>query len=299
MPGITFAQGDYVCFIDSDDIFTDAALEAFEEAIGGRDCDLACGQLTVQRSAEQMVPKRQEKSRYIADAAAHRRDILSMSHFTRFAYSRRFLHDCGIRFDEDLKIGEDRLFLAKAQLWCRNLSISDRTVYVYRLQNSQTMEGEWTRAKQNSQLEFLLRLRNLIEAERGGKELFSFFVSKTMPWQISRLRVAAEVEPRERVIELLTAFRRRYIDGVDETVLRAESWFERLAPIPEALLEGNLGLVADELAREASALPDSTPAGFHAERRFKRLAPLANALFEGDLSLVADGYAYETGAFEE
>lgn len=213
--GLSLATGDYLCFLDADDILTDGALEVFAGLVSGTPLDLVKGGMAVTHDAADPIPQTAGKAWDAPRAEEARGRILPLPDFTTHAYRRAFIEECRIRFEEGLTVGEDRMFLARAQLWCANFAASDRVVYVYRKQHSATMETAWDDAKRISTAAMLTGIRALIDQRPNAERLRAAFFLNSFPWQCRLLARTARIAPRAAILEHAKALRAAAVAGVE------------------------------------------------------------------------------------
>lgn len=213
--GLTLATGDYLCFLDADDILTDGALDAFARRVAAGPVDLVKGGIAVTHAADDPIPETVGKAWEAPRAEDARGRILPLPDFTTHAYRRAFVEDCRIRFEEGLTVGEDRMFLARAQLWCANFAVTDRVVYVYRKQHSVTMEAPWDDGKRRSTIALLTGMRALIDGRAKAERLRAAFFLNSFPWQCRLLARTARIAPRDAILEHARALHAAAVVGIE------------------------------------------------------------------------------------
>lgn len=132
--GLKAAKGEWVTFVDSDDLVLDCFLEALMTAVNRDErIDLAyCGYAIVERDT---TIKTYRTATYIGDNQLH--EALSQ---TRLLYRcspwaklfrRSIIVDHGLQFDENLTISEDRLFLYQYLIHVRGIATTSTVGYLY------------------------------------------------------------------------------------------------------------------------------------------------------------------------
>lgn len=132
--GLKVAQGEWVTFVDSDDIVLDGFLESLVAAVNREErIDLAyCGYAIVEGSTS--IKTYQTKT-YIGKEQLH--DVLSS---TKLLYRcspwaklfrRSIITDNGLKFDTNLTISEDRLFIYKYLIHVRGVATTSTVGYLY------------------------------------------------------------------------------------------------------------------------------------------------------------------------
>ncbi|MGF1342009.1 MULTISPECIES: glycosyltransferase family 2 protein [unclassified Streptomyces] len=123
--GLGLARGRYVFFLDADDYFGDEALERMVEMADRAGTDVVLGKVVgVNRGAPQSMWSRTEER-----VDVHRSKVIYTLSAQKL-FRREMLERCRLRFDEDLRTGEDALFTMEAYLRGAGVSvISDYTCY--------------------------------------------------------------------------------------------------------------------------------------------------------------------------
>jgi len=148
--GITLAQGDYICFVDSDDTLV-ADPHWLLENVGGH--DLIAGA----RNDGGTPPSLLGGSRRFEGLGAHT-DLIKLRFFSRFLYRRDLLLAHGIDFDTDLIVGEDELFLIKAIAHAKSVALEEYVFYEYRIWDGSTTGGPMSQKRLKARLSFLERI---------------------------------------------------------------------------------------------------------------------------------------------
>ena len=132
--GLKVARGEWVTFVDSDDMVLDCFLESLVAAVNtDEQIDLAyCGYAIVEGSAS---IKTYKSGAYIGQDNMH--ELLSKSNLLYRCspwaklYRRSIIVDNELQFDVNLTISEDRLFVYKYLVHVRGIAVSSQVGYLY------------------------------------------------------------------------------------------------------------------------------------------------------------------------
>lgn len=147
--GIETCTGDYVAFVDSDDVFNPRFLELLVNAI--QDSDISFCRLSRKKEAA-MAPATVDEAVGITVPDAMRKLLYEMESFGFYCYlyRRDVLNLHGIRFDENTKYYEDREFIWKYISHCKSFAFVDAPLYWYRYNPTSVTLGKMTWRKTDS-----------------------------------------------------------------------------------------------------------------------------------------------------
>ena len=127
--GLDAASGDFVTFCDSDDVIPPNSYAALLHAIGEKDVsmgtfeDVYCDGSREVRRERQKIDPRSDSSSFFA--------VFSVWSVCCKLFRTSFLRSHQIRFREDMRVGEDVVFLAELAALSPTYAILDQTVYCY------------------------------------------------------------------------------------------------------------------------------------------------------------------------
>ncbi|NHM16163.1 glycosyltransferase [Eggerthellaceae bacterium zg-887] len=135
--GIEIANGEYVAFLDADDLYPDCdVLKDLYAAASSSGAAICGGSLyELHDGVIDDAPKSEAKKPYSFSSEGYQ-EFSSYQFdygFTRFLYSRKLLMDNNLRF-QDLRVYEDPLFFVQAMSVARRFYALPRPSYVYRVE---------------------------------------------------------------------------------------------------------------------------------------------------------------------
>lgn len=136
--GLDEAQGEYILFVDSDDLLTDGALKALVAEFGGEDILAfnarklhdATGQQTYNPTIRE--PETTDGWTYFCRHRLEATDIHFVCIWQR-AYRRQFLIDNNLRFADGILRAEDDLFTTQVMLAAKTVKTITPCLYIYRI----------------------------------------------------------------------------------------------------------------------------------------------------------------------
>ena len=161
--GLDEARGEYILFVDSDDLLTDGALATLVAEFGGEDIIAfnarklhdATGEQTYRPTIRE--PETTDGWTYFCRHRLEAMDIHFVCIWQR-AYRRQFLIDNNLRFADGLRRAEDDLFTTQAMLRAKSVRTITDCLYTYRVR-----QGSITRSANPSLEADSLRVHRMLE----------------------------------------------------------------------------------------------------------------------------------------
>lgn len=142
--GIEEARGEYILFLDSDDIYHEKFVELMLECVKKNEADTAYCLLS--RKQEDILSSTDNNIQLIeqkqSQAMHNLLYMMGQISFCNYIYRKSILFDKKIRFDESTRFGEDREFNWKYLCHCRKISFIDYKLYWYRVNNSSATKSK-------------------------------------------------------------------------------------------------------------------------------------------------------------
>lgn len=136
--GLDEAQGEYILFVDSDDLLTDGALKTLVAELTGEDIIAFNAKKLHDATGEQTYhptirePETTDGWSYYNRHRLEATDIHFVCIWQR-AYRRQFLIDNNLRFADGLRRAEDDLFTTQAMLHAKSIKTITDCLYIYRV----------------------------------------------------------------------------------------------------------------------------------------------------------------------
>lgn len=136
--GLDEARGEYILFVDSDDLLTDGALETLVAELSGEDIIAFNAKKLHDATGEQTYhptirePETTDGWTYFCRHRLEATDIHFVCIWQR-AYRRQFLIDNNLRFADGILRAEDNLFTTQAMLAAKTLRTITPCLYIYRI----------------------------------------------------------------------------------------------------------------------------------------------------------------------
>lgn len=129
------AKGKYITFVDSDDVLAEGAYSSLIKYCDG--ISLIMGQIQLMSETGELFDNKIVENRmiskddFIIDLFAEKR-FPYLGYPVDKLFLRDVIRDNNIRFDEEIRLNEDRLFVLRYILHCQSVLICKEIVYYYR-----------------------------------------------------------------------------------------------------------------------------------------------------------------------
>ena len=139
--GLESVAGEFIAFVDADDLLPPDSISARMELIGNADIAVAGYELFNKEGTLERMPRCVRKEWDTHDAV---RNIIAAGElgYQGYLWNKLFRKDLilekGLRFDERISVNEDRLFCVAYALCCGTAHLSDSLVYRYRITGNNT-----------------------------------------------------------------------------------------------------------------------------------------------------------------
>jgi glycosyltransferase involved in cell wall biosynthesis len=156
--GLDHIQGKYITFLDCDDWFSENALQILFNL-------MECNQTEIGIANTQKIWNNGKKQtlfnfyNHIEDALLKRIPNVGVC---GFVLKNDIIQKNQIRFQEDLKLSEDRVFFFEYYLYCKKIAYSNEIIYFYRQHSSSVCKSKHTHEQAIQQLKAAKLLHNIL-----------------------------------------------------------------------------------------------------------------------------------------
>ena len=198
--GLSEAKGEYICFIDSDDVVTSNYLERLYNALIINDVDFSfCGYKFVSEQSIN-IDNNDRQSLYSQDELL---DLFLKRKLSFLVVSlmlkKSFINEKKLYFDENIKYSEDQLYIWELLFSCKNAVYLDAKMYGYYVRESSIM----TSSDFNKISSSFKYYEKFIEQLKGKYPYKNDFINLIMPrWQLGTLYTAANILSRDEFYDL-------------------------------------------------------------------------------------------------
>lgn len=144
--GIDNAAGNYICFVDSDDILPKNAIFDLWQELSNNDCQYAagiCGILNRNKTKNNITTEK------IIDYQENPEDLLnyitqsgSYSPYSKI-YDAEIIKSNNLRYNERLECSEDALFIRQYLFYCHRIVLIPKIVYQYNTDNDNSLSKKF------------------------------------------------------------------------------------------------------------------------------------------------------------
>lgn len=156
--GLDHVQGKYVTFLDCDDWLSENALQIFFDLM--ESCKTEIGIANTKKiwcdGKEQILFNFYN---HVEDALVKRIPNFGIC---GFVFKNDIIQEKGVRFQEDLKLSEDRVFLFEYYLYCKKIAFTDKVIYFYRQHASSVCKSKQTYEHAIQQIKAAIALRKIL-----------------------------------------------------------------------------------------------------------------------------------------
>ncbi|MCL6631798.1 MAG: CDP-glycerol:glycerophosphate glycerophosphotransferase [Alicyclobacillus herbarius] len=219
--GLRMAKGEYICFVDSDDILAQRALEIMYDAGVKHNADLVTGitfrfdskrtwpmkahiQKGLTRPGEKTIAKNPELFYSIGPCAKlYRRDLVE-----------------GVYFPEHIRFAEDQPFVLHAYLNARRIYTVDAVVYYYRVREGE--DKSLTQSIGDKPLQIIddiFRMLEINQPKFSDQFLYSYYLERVVTMELWPAVRAAIVSGGYRVQKAALKSIRRWLGRLDTTII--------------------------------------------------------------------------------
>ena len=140
--GLDAATGDYICFVDSDDMLMTDSIETLCSILVEQGSQYVAGVCLTNDGRSALKTNKQIRTIDIAKKPSEMLEYITQpGSYSPYAkiYDRGIFNKYQIRFDENLKCSEDALMIRQYLKYCSQISLTTQAVYIYNTENTNSL----------------------------------------------------------------------------------------------------------------------------------------------------------------
>lgn len=174
--GIDMATGEYLVFVDSDDILTETCIETLYSGIQNNGYQYVAGALSQNKKnkiGERLVIDFDKNPKCLLKYLTNGYGICSYGPYAKM-FKLAIIKEKAIRFNTELKCSEDALFIREYMSYCNKILLMPDVVYIYNTNNEGSLSHKGYEdfglyfVKKLESLEKLVKRLNLLENEKAA-----------------------------------------------------------------------------------------------------------------------------------
>ena len=156
--GLEHAQGKYITFLDCDDWFSENALQILFDLMEDKQAEIGIA------NTKKVWYDGKEQTLFNFHNHVDNAPLKRIPNFGICGYvlKNEIIQTNQIRFQEGLKLSEDRVFLFEYYLHCKKIAFTDKTIYFYRQHASSVCKSKQTHEHAIQQIKAAISLRKIL-----------------------------------------------------------------------------------------------------------------------------------------
>lgn len=226
--GMRKATGDFLYFVDSDDLLSINAIDTMVKEFEKVDCELVIAGYSEMENDEKAVKKSWGKLTLTSNDA--KKSVLDESGAGGYLWNKLFIasliKENDIKFDEQICVWEDVLFVMEYIDKCKKVDLIDDIVYVYCRRYGSAIEYSRYSSRLYTQLDAITKIKTLVDLDEPTEELLEYRKARCCLGLIRSMGIGKNIDRNQlRTIRLkMDDIPRKIVRNKLSTIDKA-SWF--------------------------------------------------------------------------
>lgn len=203
--GLLLAQGEYICFVDADDVIEKDYLEKMYYAIGNSDL-VICGFKKKNLETNEIVLKTPPviECREFATAKEFVQDLkfedkgIVLNYLWNKLFKKNIIYDQKLQFNESLCLGEDFVFICEYVKNCKTIATVQAPLYIYMKRPINSLTTRFDIKEYNRRLIMRECFRNFLESFEIDPDVSELFIINEGSYLITSLEKIARVGKKNK-----------------------------------------------------------------------------------------------------